>query len=68
MGNLTPPPLQMLRYKYMHKGNGLRGRGEYLGTVAETGNSGETAEGKVILYFGGGNRAAATGIRQVWLG
>ena len=37
-----------------------------MGAVAETGRSGETAEGHGRRNFGGGKGVMATGIRQAW--
>ena len=47
----------------MREGDRLRGRGEALGAVLETGDSGETYEGHVKRYFGGKKGAAA---RVIW--
>ena len=48
----------------MHKGDGLRGRGEALGAVVETGGSIETAEGQVRRYFVSGKGEASMEIWQ----
>ena len=37
-----------------------------MGAVAETGGSGETAEGHSRKYFGSGKGAASTGFWQAW--
>ena len=47
----------------MREGDGLRGRGESLVAVAETGGSVETSEGDINRYFGGVKGVAMTEIR-----
>ena len=54
MGGLTS------YFQGMHKGCGLRERGESTGAVVETCGSRETAEGNVKIYFGGYKGSAAT--------